>query len=375
MTNWRLNLRSATFLNGDKLPRTLTLDSTGRVHVDATGKTQEIDVGDVVVFPALVNSHDHLEFNLYPQLGDPPYADVDEWSRDVHRRQSATVSAVESIPIELRCYWGLLKNLSWGVTAVMNHDEPQRNVHCELPIQMIKPYRFVHRADKRWAWLRARFSRGDGPLVFHIAEGTSDTVARNSARFLRRLRDCGPLVGVHGIKLVGYDAGYLDALVWCPASNLFLFEQTADIAALKDTTQILFGTDATISAQGTIWDHLRAARGLGYLSDAELLDSLTTSAARVWGLGNSGDMVIARRRHPDPWESLYQLTPADLCAVISQHRLVLMSESFFEDVAIDAWHEQFRAVKIGNVSNRLYCPSPSVLERLAAIENAPVSLQ
>ncbi len=183
------------------------------------------------------------------------------------------------------------------------------------------------------------------------------------------------MVGVHGIKLVGYDAGYLDALVWCPASNLFLFEQTADIAALKDTTQILFGTDATISAQGTIWDHLRAARGLGYLSDAELLDSLTTSAARVWGLGNSGDMVIARRRHPDPWESLYQLTPADLCAVISQHRLVLMSESFFEDVAIDAWHEQFRAVKIGNVSNRLYCPSPSVLERLAAIENAPVSLQ
>jgi len=371
----RLNLRSASFLNGEHLPRSLTIDATGRLLADAMGQVTEFDVEDVVVLPGLINSHDHLEFNLYPQLGRPPYADVDGWSRDVHRNYSAIISTIEAIPLGLRWYWGLLKNLSWGVTAVMNHGEPPQNLHSGLPINVIEPFRFVHRADKRWAWFGARRIRGEGPLVFHIGEGTSDTVVRRSASFLRRVRGRGPLVGVHGIKLAREDARYLEALVWCPVSNYFLFDRTADIAALKDTTKILFGTDATISAQGTIWDQLRTARAIGHLTDAELLDSVTTTAAGVWGLGNTCDMVIARRHHPDPLESFYQTSPADICAVISQSRLIMMSETFFEDIAMDAWRDTYRAVTIGNASHRLYCPSPAALERLASIEDAPVALR
>ena len=371
----RLNLHAASFLNGAKLPRILTLNASGQVTTDDASPAARIDLDDVVVFPALVNSHEHLEFDLYPTLGDPPYTDVDEWAKDVHERYAPLVSKVEGVSPELRRYWGLLRNLSWGVTTLMDHGEPPNKISCKLPVRTIQPFRFVHRADTRWAWLRARYKRGDGPLVFHVGEGRSDKVARRSARFLRRLKDCGPLIGVHGISLDADDVRCLDALVWCPASNFFLFNQTADVASLKGATAILFGTDSSISAQGTIWDHLRIARACGGLSDAELLNSVTTTATRMWGLENTGDLVIARRRHANPWESLYQITAADICAVISQNRLVLMSEDFYHDIALGSWNDTYKAIKISDSRQRIYCPSSTLLSSLAAIEGVPLVLQ
>ena len=370
----RLDLSAASFLNGEGLPRDLILNAAGEVTNDDAGVATRIHLDDVIVFPALVNSHDHLDFSLYPTLGDPPYADVDEWGRDVHGRYASIVSTIEEVSPELRRYWGLLKNLACGVTTLMDHSEASNESCFEIPVRTIRPFRFVHRADTRWAWLQARRTRGDGPLVFHVGEGISEKVRRRSARFLRRLKGRGPLIGVHGISLSANDAQYLDALVWCPVSNFFLFDETADIASLKCTTQILFGTDASISADGSIWDHLRAARQCGGLSDAELLDSVTTTASRAWGLDDTRDFVIARRRHTDPWESLYQVTAADICAVVSQGRLALLSEEFYSDIALDTWHDTYRAIIIGNAAQRVFCPSPAILSRLASIEFSPMSL-
>jgi cytosine/adenosine deaminase-related metal-dependent hydrolase len=371
----RLNLGDASFLNGAGLPRVLTLDASGQVAQDNAGPFAKIDLDDVIVFPALVNSHDHLEFNHYPALGDPPYEDIDQWARDVHDRYSSVVSRTEAIPVELRRLWGMLKNMAWGVTTLMDHGEPHDSSSYELPVRIIQPFRFVHRADSCWAWLGARYKRGKGPLVFHVGEGSSEKVARRSARFLRLANANGPLIGVHGISLQADDARYLDALVWCPASNQFLFGKTADVASLKGETEILFGTDASISANGSIWDHLRIARADGGLSDVELLNSVTTTAIRVWGLTNFGDMVIAKRNHADPWESLFQITPADICAVIAQNRLALMSEDFYDDIAPESWDDTYKTIRIGAAKQRIYCPASSLLSNLASLEDAPLTLQ
>jgi len=374
-TTCRLNLESAIFLNGANLPRELLLNAEGLVSGDDSGAGIARDVGDVMVIPVLVNSHDHLEFSFYSPLGEPPYADVDEWARDVHVRDGQVVSRIEEIPRDLRRYWGLLKNLSWGVTTVMDHGEPQSRPDCDMPVRTVRPFRHVHRGDKKWAWLEARCKRGAGPLVFHIGEGTSDGVARRSRKFLRRMGGHGPFIGVHGISLQQEDARHLDALVWCPESNLFLFNQTADIESLKGATEILFGTDATVSAKGSIWDHLRTARSCGGLSDSELLDSVTTTATRVWELDHSGDFIIASRRHADPWESLFQITAADIHAVVSQHRVVLMSEHFFNEVALDSWHKKYAAMTIGGNAVRLYDPSMPKLARLADTGRVPLTVQ
>ena len=48
-----------------------------------------LDFEEVIAFPGLTNSHDHLEFNLYPALGHKQYADYREWGDDIHRRDEA----------------------------------------------------------------------------------------------------------------------------------------------------------------------------------------------------------------------------------------------------------------------------------------------
>lgn len=371
----KLNLEAASFVNGAELPRTVTIANDGKVVDDDLQSAIRVDLDSVIAFPGLVNSHEHLEFNLYPQLGDPPYADVDEWAESVHRQHAPLISRIEAVPVELRRYWGLLKNLTSGVTTVMDHGENNADENCALPMRTVRPFRFVHRADKPWAWLQARFMRGSGPMVFHVGEGSSAAVKQRSERFLRRLKTRGPLVGVHGISLNQESARHLDALVWCPVSNLFLYGRTADVRSLKAVTTILFGTDSGISAEGSIWDQLRVARECGVLSDTELLDSVTSNATRAWGLTSNVDLVVAKRRHPNPLQSFFDTGPADISAVISGGQLALMSDALFCELPPGEWQQSYREIEIGKIRQHIHKASSGLLTRLASISDAPLSLR
>ena len=227
------------------------------------------------------------------------------------------------------------------------------------------------RADKPGAWLRAWFARGEGPLVFHVAEGTGMRVATRSSKFLRRVRRVGPLVGVHGISLNRTDAEMLDALVWCPASNQFLFERTADIAALRSATSVLFGTDASISAEGTIWSQLRLARSTAALSDEELFASTTENAARIWGIDNREDLVVARCVDADRWNAFFSIEPADIQAVVIRGRLVLVAGEFAQRLRSPLDTRVYRSVRINGV-RRLVFANDAMLEQLAAVERSPL---
>jgi imidazolonepropionase-like amidohydrolase len=130
-------------------------------------------------------------------------------------------------------------------------------------------------------------------------------------------------------------AKHFTALVWCPASNQFLYHTTADIKQLKQRTQIVFGTDSTLSAEGTIWDHLRLARNNGALTDYELFDAVTAGAAELWGLKTTGrlrvgadaDMVIAKKKNNNLWDAFFGVTPSDIQLVIRGGNVLLFDES------------------------------------------------
>ncbi len=80
-----------------------------------------IEFENAIAFPGLINSHDHLDFNLFPQTGNRIYNNYAEWGKDIHVQNKETINSVLKIPQHLRIQWGLYKNLLNGVTTVVNH--------------------------------------------------------------------------------------------------------------------------------------------------------------------------------------------------------------------------------------------------------------
>ena len=92
---------------------------TGETH---SGLTFE----NAIVFPGLINSHDHLDFNLFPQLGTGIYKNYSEWGKRLHADYKTEINAVLKVPQPLREKWGMYKNLLGGVTTVLNHGKNVR---------------------------------------------------------------------------------------------------------------------------------------------------------------------------------------------------------------------------------------------------------
>src|SRR5688572_5622474 len=68
------------------------------------------------VYPGLINAHDHLEMNLYPKLGNPPYQNFIDWGNDVYKPTKSPIKEIEKVDIDDRLLWGGVKNLISGVT-------------------------------------------------------------------------------------------------------------------------------------------------------------------------------------------------------------------------------------------------------------------
>src|SRR6478736_963133 len=78
-----------------------------------------INFQGALVFPGLINSHDHLDFNCFPALGHRVYSNYREWGNDIQLRDKPVIEQVLNIPEILRTQWGIYKNLINGVTTVV----------------------------------------------------------------------------------------------------------------------------------------------------------------------------------------------------------------------------------------------------------------
>src|SRR6185503_5150106 len=81
----------------------------------------KIEFENAIAFPGLINSHDHLDFNLFPQTGNRIYNNYIEWGKDIHDQNKETINGVLKIPQQTRNQYGLYKNLLNGITTVVNH--------------------------------------------------------------------------------------------------------------------------------------------------------------------------------------------------------------------------------------------------------------
>ncbi|HMH20221.1 MAG TPA: hypothetical protein VK563_00525, partial [Puia sp.] len=214
---------------GDQVKR-LASDPANRPASDPA--VLSLSFPGAIAFPGLINSHDHLDFNLFPASGYKIYGNYTEWGRDIHEKNAAGIRAVLKIPLHLRTRWGLYKNLLNGFTTVVNHGE--KLMTGDEPVTVFQDYHCLHSVgfEKNWKWLLNRPSGRGLPFVVHVGEGTDKAAGREIDRLVHWNLFKRPLIGVHGVAMNEAQAAFFKALVWCPASNYFLLGQTAPVDRL-----------------------------------------------------------------------------------------------------------------------------------------------
>ena len=300
-----------------------------------SSSTLRLYFDNAIAFPGLINSHDHLDFNLFPRLGNRVYKSYINWGADIQKQNRNIIEHILRVPKQLRVQWGIYKNLLNGITTVVNHGE-YLNIQDPI-IDVFQDCHSLHSVGREKNWklkLTNPFAKHH-PFVIHVGEGTDKESFDEINQLIRWNFLKRQLIGVHGVSMNPQQAIAFEALIWCPDSNFFLLGATAAIDKLKEQTRILFGTDSTVSANWSLWEQLRIARKTKMLTDSELLDALTTSPAFAWKLNNKGslnesktaDIVVARQKKDDDlMDSFFQLNPEDVLLIIKTGQIILFDQ-------------------------------------------------
>jgi len=266
----------------------------GRARDDA------VDLEGYLVLPGLINAHDHLDFNCFPPCApNRPYTNVADWFADVRSGESdRTIDSVTTLPLEQRLLAGAFKNLLSGVTTVAHHNPPRRSLHGrKFPVTVPRGMGYCHSLDTEPDPQRTLPREIAHPWVIHAAEGTDRRAAGELARLeaLGCLRPGTVLVHCLGIDRAEDPARIARAgagVVWCPASNRFLYQAVAPVELLRRHARVALGTDAMISGGRGMVDELRAARQAApFLSPAQLIGMATDRGAGILGLSPAKGVI------------------------------------------------------------------------------------
>lgn len=324
---------------------------TSRVQALGEGPRRSdtaIDVDGAFVLPGLVNAHDHLELNHFGRLKfRERYDNASQWIDDMRPRLSddPVMREKRSAPLTDRLFIGGLKNLLAGVTTVAHHNPYYTELRRTMPIRVVRRYGWAHSfaleggpagargepgGDVLQRWRR---TSAEAPFIVHACEGIDAAAAAE----LDRLAALGCLapntVVVHG---VGIDADGCRrlvesgaALVWCPASNLYLFGRTAAVRVLlaidrRQPPRVALGSDSRLTGANDLLDELRVAHATGCATADELLAMVTTNAASVLRLpragrlqvGDPADLVVLSPTAGSPAETLIETTRRSLALVV-----------------------------------------------------------
>ncbi len=342
----RIALDGETSINSDIEicdGRVRTIASSSRVQ-NGPAATVSAHLHGYLLLPGLINAHDHLEFGLYPNLGRGPYRNASEWARDIQEHEGAIIDAHQSVPHDVRLWWGALRNLLCGVTTVCHHNP----LHPELlladfPIRVVTNYGWAHSLSMD-SDVRAKFTAtpDNQPFIVHACEGV-DEASVDEVFELDRLHALGERsVLVHGLAISAAGIALLNArnatLVWCPSSNRYLFGRTHGSKTIASIRRVLLGSDSPLTAAGDLLDEIQIAHREAGVSARDLYRMLFLRAAQVFRLQDGqgsirtdgvADVVGVREKGLSPAETVANLGASDVELVIVGGRVQLASEEIF----------------------------------------------
>lgn len=366
-----------------------SISSDARPAPAFSSETFNFDLDGYLLFPGLVNAHDHLEFALFPRLGSGPYKNATEWATDIQSSEAEIIALHKRVPKSVRLWWGGIRNLLCGVTTVCHHNPLYPSLtQKDFPVRVVQEYGWEHSFTFGGDIAEAvRRTSSDAPFLVHAGEGI-DSEAFEEVVSLDAL---GALqsrtVLVHGLAMNQAGATLLNdrgsALVICPSSNQFLFQRTHTAEQLQRIHRLALGSDSPLTADGDLLDELRFAHRVCHLPVERLYEMVTAQAAQILRLcqgqgtlriGSNADLIAIRHRAGVPSEILSTLAWRDVELVVIGGRVQLASEEIIRRLPPKA-RQDLTAINIdgqlrwlrGSVSRQL-----QLAERVLGVGNVRV---
>lgn len=313
-----------------------------RDHADFT--TQALNLQDYVLLPGLINSHEHLEFGLFPKLGRPAgapsYRNSAEWAKEIHQVHSGIIERYRQIPKKTHLWWGAIRNILCGVTTVCHHNPLHEDLtRSDFPVRVLSCFGWSHSIafDPD---LKERFLRTprEQPFILHAAEGM-DEESRNELTRLDQMQVVDErTVFVHGLACTAKEISLINqrgaSLVVCPTSNRFLFEKTLQHELLTSVERVALGSDSPITAAGDLLDEIDYLYAQAGITPEMIYSIVTTSPAQIFHLkdgqgriAESGvaDLIAVRGHYDTPAMAISELTFADVELVLLAGRVQMAS--------------------------------------------------
>jgi cytosine/adenosine deaminase-related metal-dependent hydrolase len=329
----------------------------GRIAASSCADAFTVDLRDHIVFPGLINAHDHLHINCVPPLAaDGPFASSYAWIEafQAHFQNPAVIAALR-VPKALRLRHGALKNLLAGVTCVAHHDPWHAALDApDFPVDLLR--------DFGWSYTLNGPDYGPAvgesftatptnrPWLIHLAEGT-DAIAQ---RELEQLEKLGCLaensVLIHGVGLRECDIDRVipsgAAVVWCPSSNLNLLGRTLNPNRLAAAGRLALGSDSRLSGARDLCEEMYIATECFDLSPQQIVDLVTTCAADILRLpayghlvpGAAANLVIVEDHGGDTAANLVGLERRQIRAVVRNGKPQIADPDFadwFESAGVE----------------------------------------
>ena len=278
----------------------------GKIGSWLAARAHRVDLRDHLIFPGLINAHEHLHVNAVPPLHSAaPYANSYAWIEafKAHLATPAVVAALQ-LPKELRLRHGALKNLLAGTTCVAHHDPWHAALDASnFPVAVLREFGWSYAlgwpaygppAQESFAATPA-----DQPWMIHLAEGTDATAQAELGELDRLGCLAANSVLVHGVGLRAPDVEEViargAAVVWCPTSNRNLLGRSLDPRRLVAAGRLALGSDSRLSGARDLLAEMAGIAARDELASEQILELATVAAARILRLYGRGSLVPGAR--------------------------------------------------------------------------------
>lgn len=313
-----------------------------------------VDVGTDLVLPGLIDLHNHLAYNTLPLWSEPtrttPWPHHESWPRAASYARSTTWPAyalITACPHELLAYVET-KAIVGGTTSVQG-SPPKNRPPDGMLVRNVEDETFgTHDPNLVYASVltqdagalaeSANKMRAGSAFVYHCAEGQRDSLAArefSAATAAGCLQPTFVAVHTNAVDPQAYAAwDHPGAVAWSPFSNLWLYGETTDVAAVREQgITVCLGSDWAPSGTKNVQGELKSARlvsdaqGLG-LTDEDLVRMVTSGPgdvlARAFGrqlgrlrAGALADLVVIRAsRSTEPFHRVVTSTEDDVHLVV-----------------------------------------------------------